>query len=156
MKRLPLLLASALALCTATLVRADAPAGQYLPFDGNVPTVTDAFTTLTWDRAVVGPAAYLGAQGMCPYPSRLPTLKELLTIVDESPHNYESQNGAYPYRYVDGSAFHGTPIDKAFWTLTPSVKNSFGAASKAFTVDFGTGGVVEQDTTSQFYVRCVR
>ena len=158
MKRLPAFLVGALTLGTVSLVRADAPAGQYQPFDGNDATVTDAFTKLTWSRAVLGPSTFLGAQGLCAASigTHVPTLKELLTIVDESPHNYESEKGVNPYKYIDGSAFRNTPIDGAFWTSTPSAKTGL-MTTKAFTVDFGTGGVVEEtDVSKTHYVRCVK
>ena len=158
MKHLPAIVLGALTLVTVSLVRADAPVGQYLGFDGNDTTITDAFTKLTWTRAVQGPATFLGAQGLCGGGTRLPTLKELLTIVDESPHNYEFQMGANPYKYIDGQAFGGTPVGGAtFWTITPIAKSSPLTVTTAYTVDFATGGVVTTAAVAEtHYVRCVR
>jgi hypothetical protein len=155
MSRLPAIVFGALTLCTISLVRADAPAGQYLPFDGSDTTVTDAYTKLTWSRAVLGPATFVGVQGLCLGGTRVPTLKELLTIVDESPHNYEFDKGANPYKYIDGSAFRGTPINDAFWTVTPTSKTG-AIVNKAYTVNFATGGVVEALIAEPHYVRCVK
>ena len=86
----------------SSLVRADAPADQYLPFDSTDTTITDNFTKLTWSRTPYGGAVptavtYLDAAAVaCPASSgtRVPTLKELLTLIDESPHDYEFVNGA--------------------------------------------------------------
>jgi hypothetical protein len=72
---------------------------------------------------------------------RLPTLKELLTIVDESRMNPS----------VDPKAFPSTPSD-FFWSLS-TVGGSTGTARDVF---FGDGSTNTYNVTSSFYVRCVR
>ncbi len=158
MKRLPFLLVTTLCLMTVSSVRADAPSDQYQGFDSTNATITDNYTTLTWTRTPpTMPSQFLFAGTMCKSGSRLPTLKELLTIVDEAPHNYESTMGSNPNRYIDGYAFPNT-ADKPFWTATIS-KRTGGVNTSAFAVDFGTGDVLELDATGsgpKAYVRCVQ
>ena len=75
--------------------RADAPATQYSPFDKTDTTIRDPHTRLVWQRYVpaVSSTAPIAAEeancqkAMTPtYVGRLPTVKELLTLVDEDRH----------------------------------------------------------------------
>lgn len=125
---------------------ADAPPGKYtIPGDG---TVVDTSTSLTWQRAV--PAqSYTWSQAMtyCANPGlpgagwRLPSMKELQTIVDES-----SSNPA-----VDSSAFPNTP-GEFFWASSPVA----GAGSEAWGVYFDSGVTGGVGTFASGRVRCVR
>lgn len=125
-------------------VAADAPISgaerQYDVFGPTDVTITDRFTGLKWSRPKQG-ASYpvetkaLAETRCAAASSRLPTVKELLTLVDEEPHaEYVQENLRNEPRYIDGRAFRGTPPDFAFWTSTkPAV------GSGTFTVDFATG-----------------
>ena len=68
-----------------TPVMADAPPDQYSPFVRTDNIIQDRFTGLTWQRAISGPSPHAAAT--CPIGYHLPTVKELLTLVDEEPHD---------------------------------------------------------------------
>jgi hypothetical protein len=137
------------AMAWSAAARAAAPAGHYtFPATG---TVLDTKTKLTWQRTApaatyawsaaktycAGVGATLGGTGW-----RLPTIKELQTIVDET-------QTAPP---IDSTAFPGTPA-LAFWSLTQT-KDSSGA----WLVDFSTttnGGTSSDVLTATYSVRCV-
>jgi hypothetical protein len=73
---------------------------------------------------------------------RLPSVKELMTLVDPTVMNPA----------IDGNAFPGTPAEP-FWTSSPFV----GDPSRAWAVDFTDGSVVHGSATSTpRRVRCVR
>jgi formylglycine-generating enzyme required for sulfatase activity len=131
-------------------VHAAAPGGRYTISGG---TVSDSKTKLTWQQAAPATlyswsdaktycasatvSSALGGSGW-----RLPTVKELLTILDDS-----LATGPL----VDATAFPGTP-SAYFWSTTVAA----GTASSAWQVDFAsgnTGGVAETMTRN---VRCVR
>jgi hypothetical protein len=130
------------------LARANAPAGRYTVANG---TVTDTKTTLVWQQSVsattlynwtdaksycAGLGATLGGSGW-----RLPTVRELLTIVDRS-------QATGPV--IDQTAFPSTPA-VAVWTAT--VWQSTGA----WIVMFDTGRATTTGTyPNQNVVRCVR
>ena len=139
-----------------SLVRADAPQGQYALFDSQDTEITDNFTKLTWSRTYSSDVTFLGAQTACGA-KRVPTLKELLTLVDESPH-LEFEGGKNVPKMIDQNAFRGTPTDKPFWTITPAAKA--GMTTSAFVVDFGTGATAKLDANAAggktAYVRCVK
>ncbi len=155
MKRLGLVVRGALLGVLFTLpVSADAPVDQYANFDSYSRFITDKHTKLVWERpAAPYPDAmkFLDAQAHCTALGagyRLPTLKELLTIVDEEPHD-EYENTANVARYIDRSAFPKTPAEQ-FWS------SSMKDATKAWTVDFGSGDTVPAGTSSAVArVRCV-
>jgi Protein of unknown function (DUF1566) len=106
------------ALASPLPARAHAPAGRYVVGSdafingpGGVATVTDTKTKLTWQRDFSGPMAYednpLGACESLNLDTgaigwRLPTLRELLTIVD-----YAGDYG--PNALIDDRFFPGTP-----------------------------------------------
>jgi hypothetical protein len=100
-------------------VRANAPAGRYTISNGSV---FDTKTKLTWQQVVpaetlktaadaqtycAGLGATLGGTGW-----RLPTLKELYTLIDYS-------QATAPH--IDPTAFPNTPTDW-FWSLSKSPK----------------------------------
>jgi hypothetical protein len=150
------------ALMTAS-VRANAPAGRYTAAAG---VVLDNKTGLYWQQAVPtarytyadaltycsGNVAALAGTGW-----RLPAIKELQTLVDDSV--------AAPAPTIDASAFPSTP-SSAFWSSTVNVKRPsivwgifFRGSSPSLEAvqgdSFGVG-VTNGDTTSTNYVRCVR
>jgi hypothetical protein len=160
MKRPAFYLLPTLPLCALflapTVTRANAPAGRYTA-PGNGTTVYDTKTGLIWVRTVTstqftwGPASTSGtAQAYCAsfaLPSmpkgswRLPTVGELLTLVD------------YSQPYTGTTAlidpiFTSTPLAN-YWTSTP------GAAGLdlGWYVDFSSGRSGQSAITG--YVRCV-
>lgn len=126
---------------------ATAPAGRYNLSDT---TVTDLKTKLTWQRTVpsttygwedaksycAGLGSSLGGKGW-----RLPTVKELQTIVDDSRSDPA----------IDPTAFPDTP-STAFWSATALI----GSPSYAWNVYFYTGGTYTYYVAYPFAVRCVR
>lgn len=159
MTRLRLTLRVALvAVAVALPVSADAPIGgsdqQYENFDWRNKVITDRFTKLAWDRPsdpypavmnFVDAKAYCQARGGM----RLPSLKELLTLVDEEPHDqYDEAKKQNVARYIDRAAFPKTPAEE-FWTS--SMKDS----GRMWTVDFGTGKTENAPIGQELRVRCV-
>ncbi len=140
---------AAVALATH-VVTAAAPAAQYQRFDVNSTTICDQETGLRWDRKVGAPVGYLGARAACASPLRLPTVKELLTLVDEDLHR--EQRGAIEVDLaIDGAAFPDTPTDEPFWTDTLTSD-----LTARFTVNFGTGETATSTDAAQRRVRCVQ
>lgn len=126
---------------------AAAPAGRYTASTG---VVKDNKTGLYWQQPAA-PTTYSLADAMTYCSSntaalpgtgwRLPTVKELLTLVDDSV--------ASPGPTIDASAFPSTPAN-VFWSSTPS-----GASSNFWYVNFFNGSATSYDTLTG-HVRCVR
>lgn len=137
----------------ALLSRADAPPDQYVSFNAANTFITDAKTHLIWTRATSAQKNdhATGLQICTDNFTRLPTYRELLSLVDESPHtDWDPEAGVATYRYIDPNAFPGTPGD-AFWTMSPNAnKNGF------MIVDFGTGEAHAAGPTDTAYSRCVQ
>jgi len=134
------------------LVYAAAPAGQYVVTAGSGTgngTVYDTKSKLTWQQTVsstayrladaktycAGVGASLGGTGW-----RVPTIKELLSIVD-----FSSSEAS-----IDPNAFPSNPVQK-FWSSSPVA----GSQSDAWLVYWNgimRGGVSDYG----YYVRCVR
>ena len=121
--------------------RAAAPSGRY-QMTGS--TVLDTKTGLTWQQSV--PATTYTQSGAASYCSslgsgwRLPTMKELVTIVDPTTANPS----------IDGTAFPNT-LASYFWTSTP-----FAAASGyAWIVYFSYGYTETNSVSATDLVRCV-
>jgi hypothetical protein len=126
---------------------ASAPAGRYVMASG---TVYDSKTKLTWQQTApsklytwadaqtycAGVAASLGGTGW-----RLPTIKELQTIVDDSRGRPS----------IDPTAFPTTP-EYWFWSSSPSA----GSSPSAWYVFFGNGFVGRGLASYPYNVRCVR
>jgi len=134
------LLIAALPLCLIEHASADAPPGRYTVANG---TVFDAKTKLTWQQAA-STSTYLWAEAKayCSGMWRLPTVKELLTIVDDS------RLGINPT--IDPVAFPGTP-GGAYWSSTPAT----GGGTGGWEVQFGGSGIAYAANDSRDYVRCV-
>jgi hypothetical protein len=148
----------------ATLARADAPGDQYNLFNGNSDIIQDVRTGLTWQRepsptAVSFTDAAIACQALSldTFTSgwRVPSYKELLTLVDEAPH-VEYEGGVLVTKWIDGNAFLGdarSPVLlHAYWTSsaypgTPPMS--------AYTVDFSSGTSLALSMTMLEYVRCV-
>lgn len=136
--------------CVQCLCRASAPAARYtLTAD----TVFDTRTRLTWQRVIVDASsggAYTPAEAKAhcqaltlagPSPWRLPTVKELASLVD-----IRSMNPAW-----DTAAFPS--ISNWFaWASTPYA----GDSSLGWTVGTGVGDVLSEDAIDHNVVRCVR
>jgi hypothetical protein len=124
---------------------ASAPAGRYTTTGG---TVFDTKTKLTWQQSV--PAAtyawavaktYCQTLNLAGTGWRLPTRKELQTIVDYSQSNPS----------IDPTAFPATPV-AAFWSSSPLA----GSPPNAWFVLFSDGNMNTNVMSSSFDVRCVR
>ena len=138
------------AVVLTTSADASAPAGRYQTTSA---TVYDTKTRLTWQRpAALSPTAtWADAKTFCSLVVgtlvggtgwRLPTLKELLTIVDYS-------QATAPI--IDQSAFPGTPSER-FWSSSPLA----GSSSSAWSVYFYSGCPYQSAVSNLNYVRCVR
>ena len=126
---------------------ADAPPLRY-SIDAAAGIVKDTRTGLTWQREV-GEAkhTWAAAKDYCANLSlagggfRIPTVKELLTLVEPTL--------ARPA--IDRSAFPNTPAEP-FWTATPGRRT----AGTAWYVEFVSGGAQNPGVNESYRVRCVR
>jgi uncharacterized protein DUF1566 len=125
-----------------------APQDQYEYFTAPDNSIKDRFTRLRWQRgASAAPVAYEFAT--CSGGFRLPTLKELLTIVDETPHP-EYEGIQIVQKAIDQAAFPDTPVNARYWTSSPA------PGERIWTVDFKDGSTIPDDADANRYVRCVR
>ncbi len=140
----------------AAPVSALAPTDQYEKYVFETETIVDLHTKLEWDRYRDGvpypaEANWSKAKADCEaVGKRLPTLKELLTIVDESPYNTYVVDHNEP-RYIDSSAFPKSP-DQPFWTSSIVTDNT----TKVYVVDFRLGVVDDAFKSDTRRVRCVK
>ncbi len=137
MKRsLPFVTVVGLGASLAFNVSADAPQGQYANFTYLDVRITDNFTHLVWDRAVSAPLSDATQIGQyCVAPTRLPTVKELLTLVDETPSlTYDSAAQKNVDVQIDLNAFPNTKVDAPYCTQTFDTSSGL-----RFVVDFGNG-----------------
>jgi len=141
-------------LTIAVFARGHAPPDQYLTFGSQAVFIDDPHTKLTWERIIdPTPTTHALAVMQCQQIGhRLPTYRELLTIVDEDPHDeWDPEAGAAAPRYIDPDAFPGTP-PAAFWTMSPGAGNSKTAFK---VVDFSSGRTTELGAANTAYYRCV-
>jgi hypothetical protein len=159
MKKGALLLAAAVSLFVVRDVRASAPVDQYDPFMPGDTWIHDAKTGLFWERPLASPdpMTQAAAASLCSSLDedagakwRLPTYKELMTLVDEDPHD-EYESGTLVPKAIDREAFPGTPAKK-FWSSTQS---SDSPGTTFYAVDFGTGMPSKDDPGDPRFVRCV-
>jgi hypothetical protein len=145
------------ALATVPFTRsadANAPAGRYVVTSGGTDagtgngTVYDTKTKLTWQQGVApGTYTWAGAKAYCAALNlggtgwRLPTIKELQTIADDSQTNPS----------IDTTAFPSTPADW-FWSSSPLA----GSSSSAWNVSFLIGDTSYNIVSNTDYIRCVR
>jgi hypothetical protein len=122
------------------------PASRFVVLSGGL--VSDTLTNLVWQQqASTKTMAWAAAQTYCSGAGsgfRLPTMKELLSIVD-----FTVQSPLGPM--INQTAFPSTPAD-AFWTSSPFDESSNGAWS----VDFSHGGSGDVYVSEYCRVRCVR
>ena len=150
-RRLAMLAVIAGALAFAVRARSDAPFDQYGVYTPSNPTVRDQFTHLEWWREtesgnVVSAVSTCGAHGQG---YRLPTLRELLTLVDEEPHKIYVGGQELP-RFIDRNAFPNTSITTDYLTSTPK------PGGRYWTVSFATGEVSSLPSGQDTSIRCVR
>ena len=139
---------------------AAAPDDQYVKFTSDSIEIDDVHTLLKWDRYQIEQVQGSLANNYCnlavfPGSGRVPTVKELLTLVDEDGHQSNVYDGTrYPYVYFDASAFpdRRTPYDAPYWTST---KDPAGSDSY-FVVDFRSGVTSLHAATEKLNVRCVK
>ena len=158
--------ATAASIGIALVARGDAPPDQYAIFQAQTPTITDTHAKLEWERfpednRLAGDA---GADGGMWLPAqdwanardrcaklgngwRLPTVKELLTLVDEEPRQIYV-DGATPFLYIDRNAFP-TTHPEGYWTSSPSKID-------VWTVNFGNGIPEPDKVGAKHFNRCVR
>jgi hypothetical protein len=110
------------------------------------------YNTVPQQRNFQGAAAYCNTLTLPSYPAgwRVPSYKELLTIVDEAPH-IEYENGSLVSKADDSSAFWGTLTDAPYWTSSLYPKD----LQQAYVVNFRDGRPASRDLTNTAYVRCV-
>ena len=143
------------------IVHASAPSNQYDFFTPSDDVIEDKHTGLVWQRSVVGSSSHEDAATECSNFSvleleadkgqwRLPTVKELLTLVDEEMYG-TFENGEIVYRPIDRNAFPNTPTE-LFWTST----HDFQDDGDIWMVDFSDGKTAKDDKGSLHYYRCVR
>jgi len=146
----------ALVLFVVVPAAADAPQDQYARFDGDSASIVDTFTKLEWDRKAVFKSNYDGSAGNCALltslqsSGRLPSVKELLTILDEEPHQ-EYEFGKVVPKMIDALAFPDTPVDAPYWSSTPAL-----GTNMFWTVSFTDGLMAAQLGSTQGNARCVR
>ena len=138
---------------------ADAPAGRYTVSGSTAnATVTDNKTKLVWQQdapltnytweeakshcATVGEV--LGGTGW-----RLPTIKELATLLDQNRRNFSL--------YFDTLVFPNDDPSGFYWSATAfSGAPKDGVPPSAWTVAFHYGFISTNDRAMKNYVRCVR
>jgi hypothetical protein len=123
------------------------PTSRFVVLSGGL--VSDTLTNLVWQQqASTTTMTWTAAQTYCAGAGsgfRLPTMKELLSIVDFTVHSY-----LVPM--INQTAFPNTPAD-AFWSSSPIVEWSDGAWFVDFNFVDGSGGGYLSD---YLWVRCVR
>jgi Protein of unknown function (DUF1566) len=162
MRRRTMLRAVLAVIAIALPATADAPPTQYDRYAAADIEIKDVKTSLVWDRKrvtkQVNPTiaqTYCDATVFPANNGRVPTVKELLTLVDEDPHAEYDSTFKPPnvQKYIDRQAFSesNSPIDKPYWTSTPGFN-----AGEWWTVDFATGKTAIRTASEALYVRCVR
>ena len=127
----------------------NAPPDEYVTFSQQATSIQDQYTHLLWQRVVAQtPTDHFSAFDSCnKNGQRLPTYRELLTLVDEDPHGeWDPEAGKDTPRYIDPNAFPSTPAGP-FWTMSPAPGNAFKV------VDFSTGETKDESLSA--YYRCV-
>lgn len=153
-------LAAAGVLALASLARADAPPDQYGLFNATDTVIVDTQTGLTWQRyppsvttSFQGAATYCATLSLGQFATgwRVPSYKELLTLVNETPDWQYYEVGGWVPVYVDANAFPQTQ-PSPYWSssLYPGSQDD-----SAYCVDFSSGAGSANLQSSGYYVRCV-
>jgi hypothetical protein len=101
-----------------------------------------------------GAAAYCSSLSLGGVSWRVPSYKELLTLVDENPH-FEYSNGDLVLHAIDANAFLGTAVDQPYWTSSTFPDPQHPSAS-AYAVYFSDGRAEQWFfTQNNIHVRCV-
>jgi hypothetical protein len=142
---------------------ADAPRDppQYDRFDGDTVTIKDLRTKLEWDRRAILtgktlPAAFdycrnlTTLKGPGTIVGRLPSIKELLTILDEQP-DIQYEFGNFVTKHIDAPAFGESPVDLPYWSSTPAP-----GTNMFWTLSFNTGLMEAKPSSGSAHTRCVR
>jgi hypothetical protein len=129
--------------------RANAPTGHYATVNA---TVRDTKTGLTWQQTTTGGGTYTwdAAKTFCSGLGsgwRLPTAKELLTLVDAQAYHAEATTTV-----IDNAAFPATSVDVDWWSSTTVAS----ASSQAWAVNFAVGDLEVADKTAELHARCVK
>lgn len=131
--------------CVYGTSNAGTPATRYV-VDATQGTVTDTRTNLVWQRPIApskhsrtAAIAYCEGLGMG---WRLPSLKELLTLVDPS-RNFPA---------IDRTAFPSTPANAVFWSSTPTIGDANGVGWYVSFLNGDSSMAIDDDLA----VRCVR
>lgn len=149
--------AAVVPLTLAMPAMAFAPGGQYETFNKNDATITDRQTRLQWQRHSYLATSWDDANAHCstlalgglgPGQWRLPSVKELMTLVDE----------AVEIEYVTGLGLQYYAFDRRAFSDLPG--GSFYAWPKradgnAWHVDFRTGEARTDNALNSGYVLCV-
>ena len=102
--------------------------------------VTDNYTKLVWQKANAATLSnYASAPSKCPAPWRLPTIKELFTLLDPTA-------GSTPY--VNQGMFPATK--DLYWSQTTQPNGN------KFVVDFFSGKIAGNSLTNAVALRCVK
>lgn len=139
---------AALVVAPAAAAPPYAPDDQYLAFTSTDTEISDRKTGLVWQRGTFDePERQADAIQACANVGRrLPTIKELLTLVNEEPDRvYE--DAAVVTKLIDRNAFGTfTPVFDSYWSSTPGL-----------TIDFRTGLTKAGVSSSEPHLfRCVR
>ena len=114
---------------------------------GAAALVTDAATKLVWQHARSATTiSHEDAEAYCAAPFRLPSVKELQTIIDYVVASKLRATGS-----VDTTVFPDTPPDY-FWSSTACVDEP----GASWVVDFGEGVAGCPGAAGLYYARCVR
>jgi hypothetical protein len=136
---------------------ADAPPDQYKTFNQGNDTISDRYTLLEWQRypsaSTTSLASAIAACDAMGAGWRLPSVKELQTLVDERPHlEYDAALGQDVYKFIDRHAFPQTPTGSPYWTSSPAVPS----ANDYWVVRFDRGTTESRTRTDQALARCVQ
>jgi hypothetical protein len=161
MRRPALLLGVLASALVITSARATAPPDQYAHYNRQDLIIHDIYTHLDWERGPTsGQVSQSGAAAYCAAlhipndsggPWRVPTYKELMTLVDET-----IEVGTLGiHTAIDLSAFPDVQpqdvVAAPYWTssYTPT-------GSEGWCVNFTDGSTLTEPSSSANYVRCVR
>jgi len=144
---------SAMVVAVGEPAHAKTPAGRYVvSTDGK--SVLDTKTKLTWQQAAPNAGyTWAAAKSYCADPAtatllggagwRLPTIKELMTVLDYSLNSTPM---------FDSSVFTANPQRIQYWSSTPND----GSTAFGWYVDVWLGGTGKADPASSYGIRCVR